>query len=128
MHGERGLMRFLSAFAAGSLPRSPMRSLSGTSPRHAKRLGRRSMRAVVDTNIFLSALIRAAGASARIIQAFRDGRFELMTSPPLIAEVKDVLSRSRIVLKYRLRADDVEELLELLAAHASVVAVSGATF
>lgn len=46
------------------------------------------MRAVLDTNLFLSALLSAKGMPARVVEAWRDGRFELVTSREQIDEVK----------------------------------------
>lgn len=46
------------------------------------------MRAVLDTNIFLSALLSGTGPPARIVAAWQAARFELITSHEQIAEVK----------------------------------------
>ncbi len=46
------------------------------------------MRVVLDTNLFLSAFLSAAGPPARLIDAWRAGRFELVTSREQIEEVK----------------------------------------
>jgi putative PIN family toxin of toxin-antitoxin system len=46
------------------------------------------LRAVLDTNLFLSALLSARGAPAVAVEAWRAGRFELVTSREQIAELK----------------------------------------
>ena len=46
------------------------------------------MRAVLDTNVFLSALLSEKGPPAFIVEAWRAERFELVTSREQIAEVK----------------------------------------
>ena len=52
-------------------------------------------RAVLDTNVLVSALITPAGASARLLKAQRDGAFELVTSPLLLEELAEVLQRPK---------------------------------
>lgn len=44
------------------------------------------MRVVLDTNVLLSALISPGGAPARIYEAWKLGRFELLTSEGQLAE------------------------------------------
>ena len=46
------------------------------------------MRAVLDSNIFLSALLSGKGPPAFIVEAWRRGRFDLVTSVEQIAELK----------------------------------------
>ena len=53
-------------------------------------------RAVLDTNVLVSALITPAGAPARLLAEFRSGAFELVVSPLLLTELRDVLSREKI--------------------------------
>lgn len=45
------------------------------------------MRVVLDTNILLSALINPGGGPARVYEAWKLGRFELLTSPDQLAEL-----------------------------------------
>ncbi|MGH2671021.1 MAG: putative toxin-antitoxin system toxin component, PIN family [bacterium] len=54
------------------------------------------IRAVLDTNVLVSALLSAAGAPAALIRAWQDGAFELVTSPLLIEELRGVLARPKI--------------------------------
>lgn len=54
------------------------------------------MRAVLDPNFLVSALIsQRGGAPDRIVRAWREGAFELVVSPALIAELTDVLARPK---------------------------------
>ena len=46
------------------------------------------MRAVLDTNLFLSALLSPTGPPAAIVDAWRKGRFELVTSREQLAELR----------------------------------------
>jgi putative PIN family toxin of toxin-antitoxin system len=53
------------------------------------------MKAVIDTNVFLAALINRSGAPAKIRQHWLDEHFTLVISPPIEFEYADVLRRSR---------------------------------
>jgi putative PIN family toxin of toxin-antitoxin system len=61
-------------------------------------------RAVLDTNVLVSALISPGGGSARLLLALRSGAFELITSPLLLAELRGVLLRD----KFRRYVSDAE--------------------
>jgi putative PIN family toxin of toxin-antitoxin system len=52
-------------------------------------------RAVLDTNVLVSALISPSGASAQLLIELRSGGFELIVSPLLLAELREVLSRPK---------------------------------
>lgn len=65
------------------------------------------MRAVLDPNVLISGLISAQGASARILEAWRRGRFEAIVSPLLLDELKRALGYPRL-RKYVTAADAKE--------------------
>jgi putative PIN family toxin of toxin-antitoxin system len=52
-------------------------------------------RAVLDTNVLVSALISPGGPSAALVLELRGGAFELIASPMLLAELRDVLAREK---------------------------------
>ena len=83
------------------------------------------MRAVVDTNVWISALLNPAGAPAAVRIALRQGRFSLVSSDPLLAEVATVLARPRFARRYGITPADVAALVALLRERAEVVPVSG---
>jgi putative PIN family toxin of toxin-antitoxin system len=57
-------------------------------------------RAVLDPNVLVSAFISQRGGSPdRIVRAWREGAFELVVSPQLIAELADVLGRPKFALQ-----------------------------
>ncbi len=68
------------------------------------------VRVVLDTNVLVSATISPEGASARILQVWRDGDIELATSFPLLSEFKTVLSRPRIQKHQWMRTDEIDAL------------------
>src|SRR5579875_153653 len=83
-------------------------------------------RVVVDTNVWVSALLSTAGYPARILAALRARQFILLVSQPMLDELRDVLSRPRLVRKYGITEADADELIELLRTRAEEIAVSGA--
>lgn len=82
-------------------------------------------RALVDTNVWVSALLNPRGFPAQVLEAFKAGQFELILSEPLLEEILDVLSRPRLLKKYRLEPHDIAELVLLLQAKAINVEPSG---
>lgn len=83
------------------------------------------MRAVVDTNVWVSALINPRGAPAQVLGAYRDRCFTLITSEVMLEELREVLSRPRIAKKYGVRGRDVDTLVDLMRRHATMVEIRG---
>ena len=52
-------------------------------------------RAVLDTNVLVSALISPGGPSAALLLELRAGAFELVASPTLLTELREVLEREK---------------------------------
>lgn len=76
------------------------------------------MRAVLDVNVLVSALLSRDGAPARILGEWITGGFDLIVSPMLLDELNRVLGYTKI--RTRVAAEDARELLELLALWAVV--------
>jgi putative PIN family toxin of toxin-antitoxin system len=76
-------------------------------------------RAVLDTGVFVSALITPAGRSAKLIEWAQAGEFELIISPKLLAELEDVLLRDKF--RRYVAVEEVEVFLEVLRREATVV-------
>ena len=73
------------------------------------------MRVVLDTNVVVSALLRG-GKPGLLIEFARAGRVQLFTSPPLIAELVDVVSRKKfmgILAQVNLTSSEIERSLRL---------------
>jgi putative PIN family toxin of toxin-antitoxin system len=71
------------------------------------------VRAVVDTNVLVSGLLSAAGPPARIVDAFRRSRFELVVSPAVLDELLDVLLRPYLGVSVREAASMVATIRRL---------------
>ncbi|HSK79413.1 MAG TPA: putative toxin-antitoxin system toxin component, PIN family [Thermoanaerobaculia bacterium] len=82
------------------------------------------MRAVVDTNILIRALLKPQGTVAPILGRLRAGDYLLLYSTETLEEIADVLSRPRFRNKYGIRDRDVEALLALLILRGEKVAPS----
>jgi len=72
------------------------------------------LRVVLDTNVFVSSLLSTKGLPAQVLHAWREGRYMLVTSPPIIAEIIEVLESPRISKKYLIGQEDIEHLVDLL--------------
>jgi uncharacterized protein len=83
------------------------------------------LRAVIDTSVWVSALINPAGFPARVLAAFLDGRFTLLVSDPLLHEVAASLSKPRIARKYEIKMDAINRLLNAFRERAENVPVFG---
>ena len=83
------------------------------------------VRAVIDTNIWVSALLNPSGYPARLRKAFEEGLIEVVISEPILREITDVLSRPRIKDKYGVADADIQEFLVLIEERSEHVLVSG---
>ncbi len=54
------------------------------------------MRVVIDTNIFVSALIAQAGKPAAIVDAWFDGKFTLLTCTTHVDELRATLHKPKV--------------------------------
>lgn len=54
------------------------------------------MRAVLDANVLISALLSRTGTPARLLLAWQEGRFELIVSPGLLAELTRALAYPKL--------------------------------
>ena len=76
------------------------------------------MRAVVDVNVLISAVLSAKGSSAEILRASRDGQFELVVSELLVAELKRTLPYPK--LRKRIPPDKAAAFASWVRAHGSL--------
>lgn len=79
------------------------------------------LRAVFDTNVLVSSVLLKEGKPAQAVQAWREQRFLLVTSPTLIRELRSTLGYERIRRKYNLRESDVDDVVALLDNDAIIV-------
>jgi len=79
------------------------------------------LRVVLDTNVFVSSLLSTQGLPAQVLNAWREGRYMLVISPPIIAESVDVLESPRLSKRYFIRPEDIEQLVDLLKTDTIIV-------
>jgi uncharacterized protein len=60
------------------------------------RRGRSPLRAILDVNVLISALISPSGSPARLLLAWQEGRFEVIVSPALLAELRRALAYPKL--------------------------------
>ncbi|MEO5575925.1 MAG: putative toxin-antitoxin system toxin component, PIN family [Gaiellaceae bacterium] len=78
------------------------------------------MRAVLDPNILISALLSRSGAPGELIARWLAGGFELVLSELLLDELARALAYPK--LRARVAASDADEFVELLRATGAVAA------
>lgn len=77
------------------------------------------MRAVLDPNVIVSAVIAPAGAPAQVLERGLAGDYEPVVSALLLAELADVLGRAK--LRTRVAPSDAAELHRRIGERAVVV-------
>jgi len=79
------------------------------------------IRAVVDTNIFIRAIIRPRGTVAPMLTRLQEGTCELIVSDPLLDELLAILTLPRIRDKYHLPEEDIQAVLAFITDHARII-------
>jgi len=84
-----------------------------------------AVKAVIDTNIWVSALLNPSGYPARLRKSFEEGVFKVVVSEAILEELADVLKRPRIRKKYDITPEDIEEIITLIEERSEHVLLSG---
>ena len=79
------------------------------------------VRAVLDTNVYVSGTILSRGVPWEVLEAWRQNEFILVTSKAILAEIERVLRYPRIRRRYSVTAQDLARLMDSLRADALVV-------
>jgi putative PIN family toxin of toxin-antitoxin system len=78
------------------------------------------MKAVLDVGQFVSATIRADGHPAQILSAWRAGEFELVTSLPILDDLRRVLRYPRIRKRHQWSDEEIELFVDSIAVAATL--------
>ena len=78
------------------------------------------MRAVIDTNVFISGLMLPKSTPGRIIGAWQTGQFSLVLSEPILAEISAVLSYPKIRKRTGWGDDTISRYLTVLRFEAEI--------
>ena len=81
------------------------------------------MRAVLDTGVLVAALRSASGASRRLMIAAMDLKFEMVITAPLLLEYEAVLKRPEHLSAAGATTNDVDIILDQIAATARCIKV-----
>ena len=74
------------------------------------------MRAVLDVNVVISAVLSPRGAPAKILRTWLDGEFEFIASAKLVAELERALGYPK--LQARVDAKSAQALIDLIRREA----------
>ncbi len=74
------------------------------------------MRAILDPNVIISALLSRAGTPAKVLRAWLEGRFDLIVSPLLLEELRRALAYPK--LAERISAEEAKALMDWLGREA----------
>lgn len=73
------------------------------------------IRAVLDANVFVSGILSGEGVPGRILKAWRDEQFHLVTSLKILEEISRVLCYPKIARRHGWPASQVQEFVEDVA-------------
>lgn len=79
-----------------------------------------AIKAVLDTNILVSGLVNEHGAPRRLVDAWLEDRFTLVSSLYLVTELSHVLAYPRVARRLSLSQGEVEAILAALLATAEI--------
>ena len=79
------------------------------------------IRAVVDTNVLIRALIKPEGTVGPVVTHLRNGDYVLLYADPLLEELAAKLALPRIRDKYQISDQDVETILALILLRGELV-------
>lgn len=79
------------------------------------------LKVVLNTNILVSASISSKGVPAEIIRVWQEGRVNLITSPEILIELQDVLSRNHLKRKYHLTDWEIQQTLKVFWRYSILV-------
>jgi putative PIN family toxin of toxin-antitoxin system len=77
------------------------------------------VRAILDPNVIISALLSRDGTPAKVLRAWLEGRFELIVSPLLLEELGRALAYPK--LAERIKAKEATGLIDWLRREAIIV-------
>ena len=77
-------------------------------------------RAVVDTNLIISGTASASSVPYHLLEAWRRNEYILVTSVPILAEVKEVFEREDIQAHFHITSDQAKNVIETFTKQAFV--------
>lgn len=75
---------------------------------------------VIDTNLFISAIIKG-GSPYKLLKAWQEEKFILITCGSLFDELVSVLNRKKIYSKYQIKPSEIKQLTDSLQLNAAFI-------
>ena len=82
------------------------------------------LRVVIDTNLIISGTAKSNTIPNRLLEGWRKKEFLLITSIPILSEIKEVLDRKEIQAHFFLKPEDIRDLIQALSTQ--TIITSGA--
>jgi len=79
------------------------------------------VRAVIDTGVLVSGLIKHNGTTGEILSSLREGSFTAVYTTDILVEFIDVLGRPAFSNKYHIEPDDVLAVVNLIRLRGDLV-------
>ena len=79
------------------------------------------LKAVLDTNVIVSGTIIDTGIPFELLKAWREQKWNLITSPQILQEVQRVLTLPRISQVYALTGQGITDLIRLFSYRATLI-------
>lgn len=95
-------------------------------PAKERRLAQSEMRAVVDANVWIKALISPGGPQDKLLKAAMEHRFTPVFSEPMLSELRVVLRRPAIAKLCHMENADITATISYLRQLSNMVKVTGA--
>lgn len=86
-----------------------------------------SIKVVVDTNIWISSLIASSKTAARLVDEWREGKFEVVVSEQQVLELYEVFSRPKFLFKYRIDRQEIDDIVSSIVTRAERVTLKSST-
>jgi conserved hypothetical protein TIGR00305 len=88
-----------------------------------KRRGRQNMRVAVDTNVFISTVIKPENRVGMIVVRMRNGEYTLLYAEEMLDELVEVITRDKIWKRYELTEETVNTFVNSIVEHGEKVEV-----
>ncbi len=79
------------------------------------------IRAVIDANQFVSALLKPVSNSSEVLKLAREGKLKMVMSPEIIDEIKAVLLYPRLVKRHKLTPEQIDLFMSKLLKVAVII-------
>ena len=81
------------------------------------------MRVAIDTNVFISTIIKPENRVGMVVVRMRNGEYTLLYSQEMLEELTRVITRDKIWKKYKLTDDTFNAFLNFIIEHGERVQV-----